>query len=201
MRRSTRIALAVAGGLMAMASAQARDCLLRAGVHNVDPKSKNNAVVSVDSAASLTINAGCFVTPNLAIDVLGAVPFKHDIKLVSNGAKVASTQHLPPTFSLQYHFAPGAKFDPYVSAGLNYTLFFNKKTTGALAGTRLSLGNSFGPAAQIGADIAIGKDWVMSIDARWMDIDTTAKVNGASIGSVAIDPLAYGVTFGKRFSF
>jgi outer membrane protein len=186
---------------MAMASVQARDCMVRGGVHNVDPKSNNNAIVSVASAATLTINGSCFVTPNVAIDVLGALPFKHDINLVSNGAKVASTQHLPPTFSVQYHFAPSAKFDPYVAVGLNYTLFFNKKTTGALAGTRLSLGNSVGVAAQVGGDFALSKDWVLSVDARWMDIDTNAKVNGASIGSVAIDPLAYGIAIGRRLSF
>ncbi len=200
MTKSGGVMTLMACGVLAAASAQARDCLVRSGVHNVDPKSDNNPTVDVKSAAMLTIAGACYVTPHVAVEVLGALPFKHDIVLAAGGSKVASTEHLPPTVSVQYHFSPGGRIDPYLSAGLNYTLFFNKQTTGALAGTRLTLGNSFGAAVQAGADFAIAKDWVLGVDLRWMDIDTTARVNGSSIGSVAIDPLVYGVSIGKRFS-
>jgi outer membrane protein len=192
--------LLLAGSAAAIGSAGASDLVLRAGVHNVDPKSDNNAVVHVDSNATLSLAAEWYFTKNVALDVLGSVPFKHDIRLNSDNSKVASIKHLPPTISLQYHFNPGGGFDPYLGAGVNYTLIFDKQTTGALAGTKLSVENSFGPAVQAGGDFALGKDWLLGIDVRYIWIKAKASVNGASIGDVKVDPLVYGVSIGRRFS-
>src|SRR5690606_18520805 len=114
-------------------------------------------------------------------------------------AKVGETKHLPPTVSLQYHFAPAAKFRPYVGVGVNYTLFFSEDTQGALAGSKLELDPSFGLAAQLGADIALNDDWFVNLDLRWVDIDTDATLDGASLGSVAIDPVVFGLSIGRRF--
>ena len=36
-------------------------------------------------------------------------------------------------------------------------------------------------------------------DARWFDIDSDAKLNGASLGTVEIDPYAFGLSIGRRF--
>jgi outer membrane protein len=130
--------------------------------------------------------------------VLAALPFEHDINL-NGGGKVADTEHLPPTLSLQYHFNPAGAVRPYVGAGVNYTLFFNETTTGALSGAKLELDPSFGPAAQAGLDVSIGSLWFVNIDARWMDIDTDAKLNGADLGTVELDPYAYGISIGRRF--
>lgn len=176
----------------------AGDWIWRVGVHNVRPKSDNHALVNVDAAASLTFNATYMLAPNWGVEVLAALPFEHDINL-NGGGKVAQTKHLPPTVSLQYHFNPDGAWRPYVGAGVNYTLFFDEKTRGALAGTKLELDPSWGLAAQAGLDINLGSDWFANVDARWLDIDTDAKVNGASIGSVEIDPLAFGLSIGRRF--
>lgn len=176
----------------------AGDWIWRVGVHNVRPKSGNHDLVNVDAAASLTFNATYMFAPNWGVEVLAALPFEHDINL-NGGGKVAQTKHLPPTVSLQYHFNPNGAWRPYVGAGLNYTLFFDEQTRGALAGTKLELDPSFGPAAQAGLDIKLGSDWFANVDARWMDIETDAKVNGARIGNVALDPLAFGLSIGRRF--
>jgi len=192
--------LLLAGSAAAIGSAGANDLVLRAGIHNVDPKSDNNAVVHVDSNATLSLAGEWYFNKNLALDVLGALPFKHDVRLNADNSKVASVKHLPPTISLQYHFNPAGAFDPYVGVGVNYTMFFDKQTKGALAGTKLTLKNSFGPAVQLGGDFAIGKDWLIGVDVRYIKIKGEAKVNGASIGDVTVDPLVYGVAIGKRFS-
>lgn len=185
----------------AMPVAQADDAsqwIWRAGVHAVQPKSNNHAVVDVDEAAMLTFGGTYLMTPNWGVEVLAALPFTHDINL-NGGGKVAETDHLPPTVSLQYHFNPAGIVRPYVGAGLNYTVFFNEKTSGALAGSKLSLDSSFGLAAQAGLDVALGSDWFINIDARWFDIDTKAKLDGANLGTVEIDPYGYGISIGRRF--
>jgi outer membrane protein len=195
----------VVGGLAAAAAlsfangAAASDWIFRAGGHYVDPKSDNHAIVNVDSSQSFTFSATRFLTPNWGIELLAALPFEHDIKLNSTGAKVAEVKHLPPTLSVQYHFLPDAKVRPYIGAGLNATIFFDEKTQGALAGSDLSLDTSFGFAAQAGLDFDISKDWFVGLDARWMDIDTDAKLSGTRLGQVSIDPFAIGLTIGHRF--
>jgi outer membrane protein len=176
----------------------AGDWIWRIGVHNVRPKSDNHDLVNVDAAASLTFNATYMLAPNWGVELLAALPFEHDINL-NGGGKVAQTKHLPPTLSLQYHFNPNGAWRPYVGAGVNYTLFFDEKTQGALAGTKLELDPSMGLAAQAGLDVQLGSDWFANVDARWLDIETDATVNGARIGNVVIDPLAFGLSIGRRF--
>lgn len=203
MKKSKQAALlAVAACGLASAGASAGDWLFRAGVHNVAPKSNNHPVVNVDSAASLTVSATYFVSQHWAVEVLGAVPFTHDVNLNANGAKVAEVTHLPPTVTLQYHFAPdAARFRPYVGAGLNYTLFYSEKTQGALAGNKLELGNSSGVAAEVGLDIALNDAWAVNLNARWFDIDTKATLGGASLGTVNVDPYAIGLMVTRKVSF
>ena len=193
---ATALALLLAGGAGA---ANASDWIVRVGGHYVDPKSDNHEVVSVDSGQSLTFNATYMLAPHWGVELLAAWPFSHDITLNADGSKVAETKHLPPTLSLQYHFLPDGKIRPYVGAGLNATIFFDEKTSGALAGTDLSLDDSFGAAAQLGVDFALSGDWLLNVDARWIDIDTDARLDGTGIGSVAIDPYAFGISVGRRF--
>lgn len=182
-------------------SAAAGDWLIRAGVHQVDPKSNNHPVVSVDAAPSLTLSGSYFLTDHLALEVLGAYPFTHDIKLRADGSEVAKTTHLPPTVSLQYHFSPNGQFRPYVGAGLNYTIFYSEKTKGALTGTKLSLDNSVGLSAEFGVDIALNNDWAINLNARWFDIDTKARLDGADLGTVEVDPYAYGLMITRKLRF
>lgn len=200
MKKITATAVATLGLALAGAAqaAEPSPWIFRIGAHNVEPKSKNSDIVNVDNAQMLTFNLTRMVNDNWGIEVLAALPFKHDVNL-NTGGKVADVKHLPPTFSLQYHFAPNAKVRPYVGAGLNVTLFFSEDTTGALAGHDLSLGTSFGPAAQAGLDFDVSDNWFLNADVRWMDIDTKAKLDGASLGTVAIDPIVFGVSVGRRF--
>jgi len=188
-------------GIAVMPAVQAQDAgdwIWRVGVHNVRPKSDNHDVVNVDAGASLTFNATYFLAPNSGVELLAAMPFAHDINL-NGGGKVAETKHLPPTLSLQYHFNPDGAWRPYVGAGLNYTLFFDEKTVGALQGSDLELDPSWGLAAQAGLDVDLGSDWFVNADARWFDIDTDAKLNGTDLGTVEIDPYAFGLSIGRRF--
>lgn len=70
------------------------------------------------------------IKENIAIELLAATPFSHDIKgtgALAGVGKVGETKQLPPTLSVQYHFSPKASVRPYVGAGINYTIFFSEK--------------------------------------------------------------------------
>ena len=190
------LVLAINGNVIAQ---EAGDWKIRSGPYVVDPKSDNNDIVNVDAGVALGINFTYFFNENWAFEVLAATPFSHDINLNDGGAEVGETKHLPPTFSLQYHFQLGNAFKPYVGLGVNYTLFFDEELSGPLAGANLSLDDSFGLAAQLGADFDLNDRWSIGANVRWIDIDSEAEVNGESIGDVEIDPIVYGITLGYRF--
>ncbi|MCG8369769.1 MAG: outer membrane beta-barrel protein [Proteobacteria bacterium] len=185
---------------MPAAAYEKGDWLLRVGVGAVDPKSNNSEIVSVDDGAALVFNGTYFLTPNIGFEILAATPFSHDIDLVADGSKAGETKHLPPTFSLQYHFMTDGTFRPYAGAGLNYTQFFDEETTGALAGTSLDLDESFGLALQLGADLDLSDRMFLNVDVRYIDIETTATVPEADLSfDVKIDPMVYSLTLGWKF--
>jgi outer membrane protein len=203
MRLSARLAPLAALAALALAPAamaqEAGDWTFSVGAHVVAPKSGNGSLAGGTLDADVgddwrpTITAEYFFSPNLGLEILASLPFEHDIEL--NGVKAGSTKHLPPTFTLQYHFRNDSIVTPFVGAGVNYTRFFDEKTTGPIAGTDLSLKPSWGLAAHAGLDFAIGEGKWLRVDARYMDIDTTVKVNGARVGTVNIDPTVYGAAF------
>ncbi|WP_372018824.1 OmpW/AlkL family protein [Pseudoxanthomonas sp. 10H] len=182
----------------------AGDWTVGIGVHQVDPTSDNGALaggtlpLSIDSDAKPSVTFEYFVRDNLGIEVLGALPFKHEIAVKGVG-KVGETKHLPPTFTLQYHFNSAGKVSPLLGIGLNYTTFFSEDTTGALAGTDLELEDSWGLAAHAGLDFKVSDRGALRVDVRWADIDTRVKVDGASLGTANIDPLVYGVAYVHNF--
>ena len=182
---------------------EAGDWTFGLGAHVVSPKSDNGRLAGgtldadVGDDWSPTFTGEYFIRDKWGIEILASLPFRHDIEL--NGAKAGSTKHLPPTLSLQYHFTGSDKVKPFIGAGVNYTIFFSQDTTGPLAGADLELDNSWGLAAHAGVDFAVADDKWLRLDARWIDIDTDVKVNGAGVGTVNIDPMVYGAAFVWQF--
>ena len=133
------------------------DWIVKVGVHTVDPKSNNgtlaNGALKADAGSDTepTITAEYLFAPNWGVEVLASWPWEHQVKL--NGAKAVTTKQLPPTVSAQYHFNAGGGISPFVGLGVNYTLFYNEHTSGPLAGTKVGLGNSIGPALHGGVDV------------------------------------------------
>ena len=150
MKRLTLALSALLSLLLIAAPVQAHEAgkwVLRGGIGTVAPDSKNldlgdGVFVEVDDGTSLVLSGTYMFSQNWAFDILAAYPFSHDIDVA--GDKAASTDHLPPTFSIQYHLVPDGNFQPYIGVGLNYTMFFSTDTTGPLDGTNLDLDDSFG---------------------------------------------------------
>ncbi|MEL7449749.1 MAG: OmpW family outer membrane protein [Pseudomonadota bacterium] len=201
MKRQTAIlgtALLTIGFGTPVLANEAGDWLVKAGPYGVLPKSGNSDIANVDDGFSLGFSGSYFFTDRFAIELLAALPFSHDIELRDGGATVADTKQLPPTLSAQYHFPLSDAARMYVGAGLNYTTFFDESTEGALAGTDLELDDSFGLALQLGADFDLNDKWFLNIDVRYIDIETDAKLDGADLTTVEIDPWVVGFNIGWR---
>jgi len=200
-------ALLALGFAAAGASAQAvqkGDWLIRSGIGRVAPTGESGTVpvvggiLEADDSTNLTFNLTYMLSDHVGVELLGALPFRHDLVHDSLG-KVGEAKQLPPTLILLYNFAPRSGVRPYAGIGLNYAKFFDEKTAGALAGSTLDLSSSTGLAAEAGVDMDINKDWFFNASLWRMDIDTQA--NSSSLGrfDVAIDPWVLFVGVGRRF--
>ncbi len=210
MNASTRILTAAlvlaASSIAAPAMAQARgDWAVGVGMTDVNPKDNNGKVVdnSLEVHASHNTKPSAtleyFVADNLGVELLVAAPFRHDIALSGLGT-VASTRELPPVLSLQYHFNSAGRVSPFVGVGVNYTKFFHTKTNdGALAGSKLSLDDSWGAAARVGVDFNITPRVAFRADVRWADIGSDVHLNSEKIGETDIDPIVYSVGYVLKF--
>ena len=198
------LALSLAGAATPVLAQSKGDWTLGVGVHAVDPKSGNGRLadgtlpVRVDTDVKPTLTFEYFVRDNLGVEVIAAWPFEHDVSIAGLGT-AGSTRQLPPTVSLQYHFNTKGKVSPFLGAGVNYTTFFSEDTRGALAGSKLKLDDSWGLAAHAGVDFALNERSAIRIDARWIDIDTDVKLDGAGLGTVNIDPIVYGAAYVMKF--
>lgn len=183
------------------------DWLLRFGGASVNPNDSSGQVgniagsgVAVDDGQALYINATYMIRDNIGLELLAATPFTHDITgtgSIAGLGKIAEVQHLPPTFSVQYHFAPKKSFRPYVGGGINYTTFFNEEAVGGTV-TSISLDDSWGLAAQAGFDVDISKSWFFNADLRYINIETTAKTNVGNV-DVEINPWVLSIGVGTTF--
>ncbi len=213
---------------------EAGQWILRAGVGTVLPEDDNlrlpeitidpitlNATVQVDDGTSLTLTGTYMFTENWAFDILASWPFTHDIDLdatifdgvetVSGTVPFGEVEHLPPTFSIQYHFLPDAQFQPFVGLGLNYTTFLSEDLDQGIIDAGIvdySLDDSFGLALQVGADLMINEKWLVNFDLRWINIesDIEATVDDginppatAGLGTVDINPWVAAINIGYRF--
>lgn len=233
----------LAFGVMAATSAQAYqagDIIVRTGAVTVDPNESSDHVslagtgladegweVGVDSDTQLGLSGTWMMTDNFALSLLAATPFQHDLYgagSLPRAADLGSTKHLPPTLTLQYYpMHSSSMIQPYVGVGVNYTIFFEEKTSDTLTGavdnyvsggtgvvnsTDMDLDDSFGLAAEVGVDIRLDERFGINAGIWYADIDTTANIDafdasGAKLGTakvdVEIDPMVYMVGFTYNF--
>ena len=140
------------------------------------------------------IDISYFFTPHIAAELVLTVPQKHDLR--AGGSQIGTLRHLPPTLTVQYHFAPTAAVRPYVGAGVNYTRFSSVHLP---AGVGIDK-NSFGAALQLGVDIPLPyKNLSLNFDVKKVYIKTDVSAAGAKIGQFKVDPVLFGVGLGWRF--
>lgn len=190
-----KLALAAAIGLIsASAFAAQGDIIARLRVIDVSPSTTwdNSGAVkglSVDAKNSTVpeLDFTYMITNNIGAELILGTS-RHEItgNAGTGDKSLGKVSVLPPTLTLQYHFAPdSATFRPYVGAGINYTNFYNSGLSASNLGLQTNLSvksNSFGPALQVGADFPIGKNLFINVDVKkiWIKTDVTADALGGA---------------------
>jgi outer membrane protein len=137
-----------------------------------------------------------FFTKHIAVEAIAGIT-PHRLTAAGSTVALANTTLLPPTVTLQYHFALG-QLDPYVGVGANYTWFLETKSP-ALGGT-VNIHPSAGVAFQAGADYYLTRHWVLNVDAKYLLLETTANALGIRDAvSLHINPWIVGAGIGYRF--
>lgn len=211
-----KIALALcAGAALASSAAMAAqgDILARFRVINVNPDVKTTGILSalsgdVQDDTIPELDFTYMITNNIGAElILGTsrhTVTANRVPLGGGNGSIGKVSVLPPTLTLQYHFNPEGSVRPYVGAGLNYTRFYRAGGLSTEVGGVSIKKNSFGPALQVGMDVAVTKNVFLNVDLKKIWIDTKATgssgaINGMSLGKLEINPLVFGVGVGMKF--
>jgi outer membrane protein len=217
MRTSPIVALALLSSAAMPAYAEAGDVLLRGRAIIVAPNEDSGSIlpafpgegVSVDSSFAPEVDITLMATDHIGFELIAATT-KHSLTGMTGTTgtigRLGSTWVLPPTLTAQYHFLPESSVRPYVGAGLNYTIFYSEDSSSgleaAVGATSISLDDSFGWAIQAGIDIDLSEDVFLNFDVKYIDIDTTATITNATLGTQTIDvdlnPIVVGIGLGIR---
>lgn len=216
-----------------VARAEVGDWVVRLRAVNVSPnedsklgKTVNNllgapamtpsAELAVSDKIIPELDISYYFTKNIAAELILAAGTRHNVSIQGDSAGVVGNQALgsvnllPPTLTAQWHFNPDQTFDPYVGAGINYTLMLDrnlKGSAGAINGNKIKIeSDSWGPALQAGFDINLKDGWLINADVKYVWLDTDVKLKGAVTGnawrkidSLDINPWVIGIGIGKRF--
>ncbi|MDT8999665.1 OmpW family outer membrane protein [Paucibacter sp. APW11] len=174
---------------------------MRVRAVNIDSANKDSTGLglTINNKVIPEVDFSYYFSPNLAAELILTYPQKHTLS--SNGTEIGTLKHLPPTLSLQYHFAPNDAFRPYIGAGINYTIFSNVEFAPAVDAAlspsvkHTSLGLSF----QIGFDYELSKNLYLNVDLKKAQIGTKVYSKGTEVGTFKVDPLLIGVGLGFRF--
>lgn len=201
-----QVALVALMGLSA--SAMAGEWQVKVGASVLAPTQDNNVLaggvftnVDTSNEYGFTPSVEYFFNDNFSAELLLATPFSHEVK--SNGQKIASFKHLPPTITAKYNFKNSSSFTPYIGVGTTVAVPWHEKVE--IDGAKLDADVSYGVAGQIGLNFkpADAKNWGVFLDVRYADVktDLTLKAGGVKldIGELEIDPLVYTIGYSYKF--
>lgn len=208
------VALASAIGIAGFAqpvAAEAGDFVVRAGVSSMQTDSESDAIstisrsgIQLEDETTATITAAYFLADTLAIEMTTGLPYQHELRgnrrLQDLGIdKIADVKSVSTSLGLQFYLPNKTMFRPYAGLGGTYTSFYDEEMK--LGGLDVNLEGTLDCTLIVGTDMALTKNLLLNVDARYIDIDTTAKFSGAIEEDIEleVDPFIYTVGLGYRF--
>lgn len=168
------------------------------------PRFPGGSVTSPDDA-TITFDLDYFLTPHFAVDLYAGLPPRAVVKgagTLKPFGTLATTNYGPAVLSAEYHFGPFAGLDPFIAAGVNYTLFLNVHHE-ALYNVKIP--DAFGAAFKIGLNYQLDPNW--SLNAYVMHILLGTRVSASvdpgdtvpAVAKTTINPTIVAAGFGYAF--
>jgi len=156
---------------------------------------------------TLALEAGYFITPNIAIALSTGVPPLVSFKATGFpgtpifGSNLLGTVRAGPAIGLlQYHFTQFGALQPYAGVGVGYVLDFGNISNGIL--TNFSVDQNFAFVVQAGADWMLTPNWGVFVDGKKTFLSTEAQgftipTNVPVRSHITLDPwlASAGITF------
>ena len=163
--------------------------------------------INIRPVYTVTLEAGYFITPNVAIALSSGVPPIEHLKATGLPSEptygsnlLGSTRGGAVMFLLQYHLTQFGAFQPYAGIGPGYVLNFGNISDGIL--TNWSFDQNFALVLQVGTDWMLTPNWGVFVDGKKLLFSTYAQGfafpgNVPDRTHVTLDPwvLTAGVTF------
>ncbi len=188
-------------------------------ITNMEAFGISNASTSVEGDTKVAISMNYMISDDIGLQFLGSFPFKHKIQGADglDDVTIATTKHIPSIFTAQWHFMnSNNRFQAYVGAGFNYTVFFSghvdsqiEDTLGNIAkiprnNMSLTVNDSLGVVGEAGIDFKITDNIIINATAMYVDISTDGNIRSSKLGTkhkfdINIDPWLMMVGVGYRF--
>jgi outer membrane protein len=163
--KKTLLVLALAAAFVPiLANAEAGDWVVRIRAADVAPNEDSKlgktvngllpgamspgAELKIDDNLIPELDISYYFTKNIATELILATGSKHDVSIKGDALSTVGNQQLgsvdalPPTLTAQWHFNPDQTFDPYIGAGINYTIMLDRNLKGsrnAIAGNKIKV--------------------------------------------------------------
>ncbi|WP_394779702.1 OmpW family protein [Undibacterium sp.] len=169
------------------------------------------AGLKVENANTVYIGYTRRLTANVDIDLALGIPPEHDNRGTGTLAPfgvIAKVKQRAPTAFVNYYFGDEANaFRPFVGLGLNYTQFYDARSTpsGDIAAggpTKIKLQDSTGWAAQIGAKYNVTNRWFLLGSIATADVKSQLTATTGSIERKTVinfSPVVFTMTAGYSF--
>jgi outer membrane protein len=167
------------------------------------------SAIAVDSSFGAEIGVTYLVLPQWGLE-LSAWYAPLDLSTVGGnaaGLDVGSVDLLSATLSVQYRFQTESRFDPYVGVGIALAQLGGYAATSDMVAAGIAditFSNIFRLFTQFGADVEIGKGWLLNVDLRYMPMTTQMDfitAAGASLDKTALDLNPFLISLGIGRSF
>jgi outer membrane protein len=134
---------------------------------------------------TLGVGIGYFVAPNISLlAVLGVPPTTTLTGQGSlSGLTLGKVTYGPSMLIVNYHFLQFGTFQPFLGAGITYTVVFGTKDNAIV---NLRVNSSIGAAIRIGFDVMFSDRWGAFLSVSKVFVSTNASGNAATLGGVPV---------------
>lgn len=166
-----------------------------------------NGHIDIGKSYVPEVDASYFFTDYIAGEIIAGTTH-HDVKDKQSAIGDLNLGHvwlLPPTVTAQLHPLGRSKIDPYVGAGINYSIFYGAGGAADILGkhTTVDYDDHFGYAFQAGVNYQVDNNWFVNFDVKKIYVSTVAhvKLDGVETtrAKVNVDPWIVGLGVGYRF--
>jgi outer membrane protein len=146
---------------------------------------------------TLGIGIGYFVTPEVSLLAILGVPPTTTLtgQGTLSGLTLGKVTYGPSMLVANYHFRQFGAVQPFLGAGMTYTIVFGTKDN-AISNLRVS--NSLGAAIRAGVDVMFSDQWGAFLSVSKVFVSTNASGNAANLGGI---PVSARVTFNPLVLF